>query len=123
MLNRNSFFILTASTILLAFSALPEAAYAGFRSTDLSIRGDLQSKAQSSKRDLYTVRDRGNRNNRGDRRHRKHKHSRRHSRRNSGFFFYPPYYPYYGPAWGYPPYGYYYYDRRPRSGITFYFSN
>lgn len=123
MSNRPNYFFFKTTIVVIALSAVPLVASAGFRTADLSY---MQSRTDSTMSNLYKVRDRYTR---GDRRHKRYKHYR-HSRRgrhsDRRIFFYPPYYPLYSPIWLYPPYYNNYYDpyyRRPRSGITFYFSN
>jgi len=134
MLKLNSISTVAVSTLFLALSTMPVPATAdstGFRTAKQLSQTDRSTKARSSKADLYKVRDHRNKRLKRHKRDRHHRHKRhhlhkrhhRHNRRQNGLFlFNSPYDPFFGTLWGYPP-NYYNYERRPRSGITFYFHN
>ncbi len=120
MLNHNFITILAVSSLLLtAFSIPASADSTGFSATRKAHQINRHAQAGRSKVELYKVRDRIKRH-KG--RHKRHKHHRHNRHRRGLFLFNAPYDPFFGPAWGYPP-GFRYYDRHPRSGITFYFHN
>jgi hypothetical protein len=123
MLNLQTISIAATGTLLLALYTMPVTAESrGFSAARQPSKSAPATRANPSRDDLYLVRDHRKKHHKRHKRHRHHRHNRHNRHRSRLFLFHSPYDPFYAPPWGYAP-DYYYYEGRPRSGITFYFSN